>query len=82
MWLQVKCLRVLQYFPPPEDPVVSKQLNTILKQIVASTLLILVVLHTSLHRLSCHMLMGSLNPESEEKVDMRVCTRFTYHTLC
>ena len=61
--LQVKCLRVLQYFPPPEDPVVSKQLNTILKQIVASTLLTSLVLHRhSLHRLSCHMLtVSSLN---------------------
>ena len=34
MQVQVKCLRVLQYFPPPDDPVVAKQLNTILRQIV------------------------------------------------
>ena len=59
---QVKCLRVLQYFPPPEDPVVAKQLNTILKQIVASAFLISVVLHLGLHRASCPMLMSIFEP--------------------
>lgn len=38
--MQVKCLRVLQYFPSPEDPVVAKQLNTILRQIVSGAALV------------------------------------------
>ncbi|DBA96016.1 hypothetical protein WJX77_003113 [Trebouxia sp. C0004] len=33
-WLQVKCLRVLQYFPVPDDPVVSKGLEDVLKRII------------------------------------------------
>eukprot|EP00884_Botryococcus_braunii_P018832 jgi/Botrbrau1/5632/Bobra.55_1s0021.1 len=33
-WLQVKCLRVLQYFPPPEDPEVLKTLTDVLKKII------------------------------------------------
>lgn len=32
--LQVKCLRVLQYFPVPDDPVVSKGLENVLKRII------------------------------------------------
>lgn len=31
---QVKCLRVLQYFPVPEDPVVYKGLEEVLKRII------------------------------------------------
>lgn len=32
--VQVKCLRVLQYFPVPEDPVILKGLEEILKRII------------------------------------------------
>jgi hypothetical protein len=32
--LQVKCLRVLQYFPPPEDPEALKTLTEVLKKII------------------------------------------------
>jgi len=32
--VQVKCLRVLQYFPVPDDPVVSKGLENVLKRII------------------------------------------------
>lgn len=32
--MQVKCLRVLQYFPVPEDPVIYKGLEEILKRII------------------------------------------------
>ena len=33
-WLQVKCLRVLQYFPPPEDPAVRRMLADAIKRIL------------------------------------------------
>ena len=33
-WLQVKCLRVLQYFPPPEDPAVRRVLVDVVKHIL------------------------------------------------
>ena len=35
--LQVKCLRVLQYFPPPEDPAVAKTLNEVLARIITGS---------------------------------------------
>ena len=34
-WLQVKCLRVLQYFPPPADPAVRHSLTEMLKKIIS-----------------------------------------------
>ena len=34
---QVKCLRVLQYFPPPEDPAVAKTLNEVLARIITGS---------------------------------------------
>ena len=34
---QVKCLRVLQYFPPPEDPAVAKALNEVLARIITGS---------------------------------------------
>lgn len=34
---QVKCLRVLQYFPPPEDPAVARMLNEVLKRIITGS---------------------------------------------
>lgn len=33
-WLQVKCLRVLQYFPPPEEPSVRRTLVDVVKRIL------------------------------------------------
>eukprot|EP00891_Asterochloris_glomerata_P007006 jgi/Astpho2/7006/fgenesh1_pm.00107_%23_19_t len=36
-WLQVKCLRVLQYFPVPDDPASVKVLHDVLKRIVTGT---------------------------------------------
>jgi len=33
-WLQVKCLRVLQYFPPPEEPSVHRMLVDVVKRIL------------------------------------------------
>ncbi|BDA41202.1 AP-2 complex subunit alpha-1 [Coccomyxa sp. Obi] len=36
-WLQVKCLRVLQYFPPPEDPAVARALNDVLRRIITGS---------------------------------------------
>jgi hypothetical protein len=33
-WLQVKCLRVLQYFPPPEEPAVRRMLAEVIKRIL------------------------------------------------
>ncbi|GAB4815001.1 hypothetical protein N2152v2_002047 [Parachlorella kessleri] len=36
-WLQVKCLRVLQYFPAPEDPSVRKALVDTLKRILGGS---------------------------------------------
>lgn len=33
-WLQVKCLRVLQYFPPPEEPGVRRTLVDVVKRIL------------------------------------------------
>ena len=35
--LQVKCLRVLQYFPLPEDPANSHMLNSTLKRIITGS---------------------------------------------
>ena len=35
--MQVKCLRVLQYFPPPEDPAISRALNATLKRIITGS---------------------------------------------
>ena len=35
--MQVKCLRVLQYFPPPEDPATSRLLNATLKRIITGS---------------------------------------------
>ena len=32
--LQVKCLRVLQYFPVPDDPATNKALDAVLKRII------------------------------------------------
>ena len=37
-WLQVKCLRVLQYFPVPDDPAVNKGLENVLKRIITGDL--------------------------------------------
>ena len=37
-WLQVKCLRVLQYFPPPDDPAVMQSLTDILAKIISGEL--------------------------------------------
>lgn len=34
MMVQVKCLRVLQYFPVPDDPVTNKALDGVLKRII------------------------------------------------
>lgn len=34
---QVKCLRVLQYFPLPEDPANSRMLNSTLKRIITGS---------------------------------------------
>ncbi len=36
--LQVKTLRLLQYFPPPEDRVTYRALNDILKKIITGAL--------------------------------------------
>ena len=36
-WLQVKCLRALQYFPPPTDPHVLKSLTETLKRILGGS---------------------------------------------
>jgi len=33
-WLQVKCLRLLQYYPPPEDTAVRNEVNELLQVIV------------------------------------------------
>lgn len=33
-WLQVKCLRVLQYFPAPEEPSVRRTLVDVVKRIL------------------------------------------------
>ena len=38
-WLQVKCLRVLQYFPPPEEPSVRRTLVDVVKRILGGALL-------------------------------------------
>ena len=32
--LQAKCLRVLQYFPPPDDPALTDSLNETLRRII------------------------------------------------
>ncbi|KAK9806309.1 hypothetical protein WJX72_009579 [[Myrmecia] bisecta] len=34
-WLQVKCLRVLQYFPRPDDPAIMKALLDVLRKIIS-----------------------------------------------
>jgi AP-2 complex subunit alpha len=34
---QVKCLRVLQYFPPPEDPAVGRALNEVLRRVITGS---------------------------------------------
>ena len=41
-WLQVKCLRVLQYFPPPEEPIVRRMLADIVKRILGGEAVALV----------------------------------------
>ncbi|UZJ51705.1 hypothetical protein CBS101457_001025 [Exobasidium rhododendri] len=33
-WLQIKCLRLLQYYPPSEDPTVRKTIDSVLEQIL------------------------------------------------
>lgn len=33
-WLQVKCLRLLQYFPPPEEPATRRMLAEVVKRIL------------------------------------------------
>ena len=38
--LQVKCLRVLQYFPVPDDPATNKALDGVLKRIITGTVLL------------------------------------------
>ena len=37
--VQVKCLRVLQYFPVPDDPATNKALDGVLKRIITGTTL-------------------------------------------
>lgn len=37
--LQVKCLRVLQYFPVPDDPATNKALDSVLKRIITGIVL-------------------------------------------
>ena len=32
--VQAKCLRVLQYFPPPDDPATLQSLNETLRRII------------------------------------------------
>ncbi len=36
-WLQVKLLRMLQYFPPPSDKNVAARLNKVLSEILTKT---------------------------------------------
>ena len=36
-WLQIKCMRVLQYFPPPEDPALRKPLTEVLRRTIAAS---------------------------------------------
>ena len=36
--MQVKCLRVLQYFPPPPDPAVRRSLTEMLQKIIKGAL--------------------------------------------
>ncbi|KDD73994.1 adaptin, partial [Helicosporidium sp. ATCC 50920] len=36
-WLQTKCLRVLQYFPPPADPALLQSLTALLKKILSGS---------------------------------------------
>ena len=36
-WLQVKLLRILQYYPPSEDPTIRKILNNVLKTILQNS---------------------------------------------
>lgn len=36
-WLQVKLLRILQYFPPTEDPAIVAKLTEILSSVINGT---------------------------------------------
>ncbi|OBZ87659.1 AP-2 complex subunit alpha [Choanephora cucurbitarum] len=36
-WLQVKCLRLLQYYPPPDDPKLRNDISEILEIIITSS---------------------------------------------
>lgn len=36
-WLQIKCLRLLQYYPPSDDPTVQRTLHNVLETIVDSS---------------------------------------------
>ncbi|CEI88010.1 Putative AP-2 complex subunit alpha [Rhizopus microsporus] len=36
-WLQVKCLRLLQYYPPPEDPKLRSDLSELLQIIITNS---------------------------------------------
>ena len=35
-WLQVKSLRVLQYFRPPEDPTIVKTVHEVLRRVLST----------------------------------------------
>lgn len=35
--MQVKCLRVLQYFPPPDNPAVLRGLTAVLRRVIAGS---------------------------------------------
>ncbi|KDN38649.1 Adaptor protein complex AP-2 alpha subunit [Tilletiaria anomala UBC 951] len=36
-WLQIKCLRLLQYYPPSDDPTIRKTINEVLEAIIAAS---------------------------------------------
>ena len=36
-WLQIKCLRLLQYYPPSDDPTIQKTINDVLENILRTS---------------------------------------------
>ena len=70
--LQVKCLRVLQYFPVPDDPAVRKALESVLKRIITGMLLF--ASHT------LHLVPAAASPRLSLRTDHNISTVGSGHT--
>lgn len=89
-WLHVKCLRVLQYFPAPEEPSVRRTLVDVVKRILGGEPFVLLCCGAIVHALvmlcppgtsSC-IACSSSPPPYAERIAQTLSTLPTLLQLC